>query len=122
VRIKNGSCAVVNKENLSTADNAPTKRFYHGTRADLKPGDLIQPGNPPDTGERDRVTAYVGLSPNLDAAIWEAELAAGKGPGRVYALKRGHWTGLLVGLFLGYVYAGVVIDQLPCFLGVQNCD
>ena len=28
-------------------------RFYHGTRAELRPGDLIEPGDPPDVGERD---------------------------------------------------------------------
>jgi len=38
------------------------------------------------------------------------------------ALKLGHWAGLLLGAFLGYVYANVVVDQLPCFLGVLNCD
>jgi len=38
------------------------------------------------------------------------------------ALKLGHWVGLLLGVFLVYVYANVVIDQLPCFLGVPNCD
>ncbi len=38
------------------------------------------------------------------------------------ALKLTHWAGLLLGVFLGSVYAGVVIDQLPCFLGVPNCD
>jgi hypothetical protein len=25
-------------------------------------------------------------------------------------------------VFLCYAYADVVIDQLPCFLGVPNCD
>jgi hypothetical protein len=38
------------------------------------------------------------------------------------ALKLGHWVGLLLGIFLAYVYVNVVIDQLPCFLGVPNCD
>jgi len=38
------------------------------------------------------------------------------------ALKLGHWAGLLLGAFLGYVFADVVIDQFPCFLGVPNCD
>jgi len=38
------------------------------------------------------------------------------------ALKLGHWVGLLLGVLLIYVYANVVIDQLPCFLGVPNCD
>jgi len=38
------------------------------------------------------------------------------------ALKTGHWVSILLGLFLVYVYVNVVIDQLPCFLGVPNCD
>ena len=29
-------------------------RFYHGTKADLKPGDLIRPGRSPNFGELDR--------------------------------------------------------------------
>ena len=38
------------------------------------------------------------------------------------ALSFGHWAGLLLGVFLIFVYASVVIDQLPCFLGVPKCD
>ena len=38
------------------------------------------------------------------------------------ALGLGHWAGLLLGILLVFVYANVVIDQLPCFLGVPNCD
>lgn len=38
------------------------------------------------------------------------------------SLKPGHWVGLVLGVFLIYVYASVVIDQLPCFFGVPNCD
>jgi rifampin ADP-ribosyltransferase len=68
-----------------------TKRFYHGTRTELKPGDLIKPGNPPGegeyVGERDRMATYVYLTPNLDEAIWDAELAVGEGPGRVYIVE-----------------------------------
>jgi Rifampin ADP-ribosyl transferase len=77
----------MNKGILGTTDDLQTKRFYHGTRAELQPGDLIKPGNPPDIGERDRMTTYVYLTPNLDAAIWEAELAVGEGPGRVYIVE-----------------------------------
>lgn len=61
--------------------------FYHGTRADLKPGDLIEPGDPPDAGMQDGMTTYVYLDPDLDAAIWAAELAVGEGPGRVYIVE-----------------------------------
>jgi Rifampin ADP-ribosyl transferase len=61
------------------------KRFYHGTRAELRPGDLI--GSSYDVGERDRMATYVYLTSNLDEAIWEAELAVGEGPGRVYIVE-----------------------------------
>lgn len=77
----------MNQGILSTTDNLQTKRLYHGTRAELKPGDLILPSNPPDVGEQDGITPYVYLTPNLDAAIWEAELAVGEGSGRVYIVE-----------------------------------
>ena len=32
--------------------DATTRRFYHGTRADLKPGDLLQPGYSSNYSER----------------------------------------------------------------------
>ena len=51
-----------------------SQRFYHGTKADLKPGDLIQPGNASNYGKRKRAS-YAYLTATLDAAIWGAELA-----------------------------------------------
>ena len=69
------------------ADDRQTKRFYHGTRAELKPGELIEPSNPQDVGEQERMATYVYLTPNLDAAIWSAEIAVGDGPGRVYIVE-----------------------------------
>ena len=62
-------------------------RLYHGTKADMKPGDLIEPGHSPNFGEQDRVTNYVYLTGTLDAAIWGAELAHGGGPGRIYVVE-----------------------------------
>ncbi|MFA6977884.1 MAG: NAD(+)--rifampin ADP-ribosyltransferase [Ignavibacteriaceae bacterium] len=70
-----------------TTDDLRTKRFYHGTRTELKPGDLIKPGNNLDVDGRDKMTTYVYLTPNLDAAIWEAEIAVGEGSGRVYMVE-----------------------------------
>jgi rifampin ADP-ribosylating transferase len=70
-----------------TTDDLMNKRLYHGTRAELRPGDMIEPGNPPGVGERDGMTAHVYLTPNLDEAIWDAELAAGEAPGRVYVVE-----------------------------------
>ncbi|MGH6870810.1 MAG: NAD(+)--rifampin ADP-ribosyltransferase [Rhizomicrobium sp.] len=60
--------------------------FYHGTRADLKPGDLIGAGRASNYGTRGKTT-YVYLTATLDAAIWGAELALGDGPGRIYAVE-----------------------------------
>lgn len=61
--------------------------FYHGTRADLMPGDLIQPGQIPNFGNKDRTTTYVYFTRTLDAATWGAELAAGEGRGRIYVVE-----------------------------------
>jgi rifampin ADP-ribosylating transferase len=70
-----------------TCQGTGVERFFHGTRADLKPGDLIEPGYAPNFGERDRTTTYVYLTGTLDAAIWGAELAFGDAPGRIYSVE-----------------------------------
>jgi rifampin ADP-ribosylating transferase len=60
--------------------------LYHGTRADLQPGDLIEPGYASNYGERAKA-AHVYMSRTLDAAAWGAELASGEGPGRIYVVE-----------------------------------
>ena len=60
--------------------------FYHGTKADLKAGDLISPGYASNYGKR-KVAAYVYLTATLDAATWGAELALGEGSGRIYIVE-----------------------------------
>jgi Rifampin ADP-ribosyl transferase len=60
--------------------------LYHGTKADLKPGDLIEPGYKSNYG-KGKKAAYVYLSATLDAATWGAELALGEGPGRIYIVE-----------------------------------
>ena len=77
----------MNTGTICTNEDLRSRKLYHGTRADLKPGDLIEPGDLPDPGDQDRKTTYVHLTPSLDAAIWAAELAAGEGPGRVYVVE-----------------------------------
>jgi len=57
--------------------------FYHGTKADLQPGDLLQAGYRSTFGEG-RKANFVYLTAALDAATWGAELSAGDGPGRIY--------------------------------------
>jgi hypothetical protein len=63
-----------------------SQTLYHGTRADLKPGDLIAPGYTSNYGKRKKAN-YVYLSATLDAATWGAELARGDGPGRIYIVE-----------------------------------
>ncbi|MBC3918253.1 NAD(+)--rifampin ADP-ribosyltransferase [Undibacterium sp. CY18W] len=62
------------------------QQLYHGTRADLKPGDLIEPGYASNFGQRKKAN-HVYLTATLDAAIWGAELAQGEGPGRIYIVE-----------------------------------
>lgn len=60
--------------------------FYHGTKADLKPGDLLKPGHDSNFGQR-RSANYIYLTATLDAATWGAELGVGEGPGRIYRVE-----------------------------------
>jgi rifampin ADP-ribosylating transferase len=71
---------------MAAIDDLNSQRFYHGTKADLKQGDLIEPGYNSNYGKRKKA-AYVYLTATLDAATWGAELALGEGPGRIYLVK-----------------------------------
>lgn len=66
--------------------NANTGPFYHGTKADLKPGDLIAPGFNSNYGQQKKAV-YIYLTATLDAATWGAELALGEGRGRIYIVE-----------------------------------
>ena len=60
--------------------------LLHGTKADLKPGDLLVPGR--RSNYIDGWTAnHVYVTATLDAATWGAELAAGDSPGRIYLVE-----------------------------------
>lgn len=60
--------------------------YYHGTKADLEAGDMIEAGRVSNFGSR-RNARFVYLTETLDAAIWGAELALGDGPGRIYVVE-----------------------------------
>jgi len=60
--------------------------FFHGTKSDLKPGDVLEPGYRSNFGKQSRAN-YVYLTATLDAATWGAELAVGEGPGRIYLVE-----------------------------------
>src|SRR3954447_15585942 len=59
--------------------------FYHGTKADLKTGDLLAPGYGSNFVERD--LSHIYFSATLEAATWGAELARGDGRGRIYVVE-----------------------------------
>src|SRR3982751_2245048 len=67
-------------------DSLGVQRYLHGTKADLKPGDLIEVGRDSNYGER-RSAAFVSFTATLDAATWGAELAIGGGRGRIYIVE-----------------------------------
>lgn len=72
---------------MVNSNNDPTtEKFYHGTKADLKTGDLIEPGFHSNYGQRNKAK-YIYLSATLEAAIWGAELAMGEGPQRIYMVE-----------------------------------
>lgn len=64
--------------------DSPT--FYHGTKAELRPGDLLAPGYSSNYGQRKKAN-HVYFSATMDAAIWGAELAAGEGRGRIFIVE-----------------------------------
>jgi len=66
--------------------NPGSQRLYHGTRAHLKPGDLLSPGFISNFGKRKKAN-YIYFSATLDAATWGAELAVGDGPGHIYIVE-----------------------------------
>lgn len=71
---------------MAATDDPSKQQFFHGTKADLKPGDLIEAGRNSNYGKRKKAS-YVYLTATLDAATWGAELAVGDGPGRIYIVE-----------------------------------
>ncbi len=61
-------------------------KYYHGTKANLKPGDLIEAGYNSNYGKRKKAS-FVYLTATLDAAVWGAELSVGEGSGRIYIVE-----------------------------------
>ncbi|MEX2344815.1 MAG: NAD(+)--rifampin ADP-ribosyltransferase [Balneolaceae bacterium] len=58
---------------METNKKTDSQKFYHGTKADLKTGDLIEPGFNSNYGKRKKAN-YVYFTATLDAAVWGAEL------------------------------------------------
>jgi len=76
-----------NEENPKAWGATPfAQTYFHGTKADLKIGDLIETGNSSNYGER-KNAKYIFLTSTLDAAVWGAELATGEGRERIYLVE-----------------------------------
>lgn len=63
-----------------------SQSFFHGTKTDLKPGELISVGHPSNFSEAGQLS-WVYFTATLDAAVWGAELAAGSGRERIYVVE-----------------------------------
>ena len=75
-----------NQEAIGSGATPFAQTYFHGTKADLKVGDLIIAGNSSNFGQR-KSAKYIFLSATLDAAIWGAELAIGAGGERIYLVE-----------------------------------
>ena len=71
---------------MDIGDEQESIKLYHGTKANLQTGDMIEPGFRSNYGQQKKA-AYVYLTATLDAATWGAELALGDGPGRIYIVE-----------------------------------
>jgi hypothetical protein len=75
-----------NNNPIENANSHLPEQFYHGTKANLQPGDLISPGFSSNYGQRNKAK-YVYLAATLEAAIWGAELAWGDASQRIYIVE-----------------------------------
>jgi len=72
---------------LVVVDEVTEWQHFHGTKAELRPGDLIEPGHSANFGPSPRLANFVYFTRTLDASVWGAELAEGDGPGRIYLVE-----------------------------------
>ena len=61
------------------------RTFYHGTKAELKAGDMLEGGY--SSNYTDRKSPWIYFSETLHAATWGAELARGDDLGRIYVVE-----------------------------------
>ncbi|MDX5419602.1 MAG: NAD(+)--rifampin ADP-ribosyltransferase [Hymenobacteraceae bacterium] len=77
----------MDKNNSNEQGATPfAQTYFHGTKADLRIGDLIEPGFNSNYGQKNNAK-YIFLSATLDAAIWGAELSFGEGKERIYLVE-----------------------------------
>lgn len=71
---------------LKSAQSPFAQTFFHGTKADMKIGDLIEVGYTSNFGDR-KNAKYIFMTATLDAAIWGAELSLLNGSERIYLVE-----------------------------------
>lgn len=71
---------------MNTNNPSETPTYYHGTKANLNIGDLIEVGFTSNYGTQ-RKAKYIYLSATLEAATWGAELAFGDAKERIYIVE-----------------------------------
>jgi hypothetical protein len=59
--------------------------FFHGTKAELKIGDLLEPQHL--SNYQDKTSNFIYFTATLDAAKWGAELAKSKSKERIYIVE-----------------------------------
>jgi rifampin ADP-ribosylating transferase len=71
---------------MSAAATMFSQSYFHGTKAELKPGDLIVVGHASNFLEAGALS-WIYFSATMDAAIWGAELARGDRRERIYVVE-----------------------------------
>jgi Rifampin ADP-ribosyl transferase len=71
---------------MSASASMFSQSYFHGTRADLEPGDLITVGYKSNFTDV-KPLSWIYFTATLDAAIWGAELAVGSGRERIYVVE-----------------------------------
>lgn len=74
------------EKKITKAATPFAQTYFHGTKADLRLGDLIEAGYNSNYGQQ-KNAKYIFLTATLDAAIWGAELAVGEGRERIYLVE-----------------------------------
>ena len=69
-------------DNMDVLDKGP---FFHGTKAELKIGDLLKPQYL--SNYQNKKSNYIYFTATLDAAKWGAELAANNSKERIYIVE-----------------------------------
>jgi hypothetical protein len=88
------------------------------------PFDLLEAINAPasDDGFPARLFGFMFVHALLIAAAQTPAVTRWRSASSLRGLEWRHWAGIVAGAALLAIYAHVLVDQLPCFLGVPNCD